>query len=253
MHNNVIVNIISLYKQGKRLDNFMKMIDILYAKGFNLSVVLQNYPDEITKKLKNREIDVMLCEAKNPSTAENEFLKKYYNSNYDFFIMLHDDIILDTKVRTQEQDFISYFLKEVNALKKDEVAITLQENSFVYRNVNKPIIQETLHFWEPAFLFVNIYKKFKIKVFFDSDIYGAEGTAFSCSLLRNGFKVMAHYGQATFKQMLEKSTYGNHDERKEKLKKYRIQIYEKNKDIFTFTKNNQLRRIKHAIKKIGST
>ncbi len=245
MNENTIVNIISLYKPGKRLDNFLNILDILIDRKFDVSCVLQNYPEDILRILRLKRLDVMTCEAKNPSKARNEFLKKYYDSKYKYFIFLDDDVLLNTLVRTKEQDFIKYFLEEILKTKDDEVVITLQEASFVFRNLKNPTINETLHFWECAFIMKNIYKEFEIKVFFNEEINTVEGTAFSVDLFRKGFKVLAHYGQATFKQMIEESTYGNHEQRKETLRLNRIKIYELNKDIFNLTKNFQLRRKKN--------
>jgi len=246
----VIVNIISLYKPGVRLDNFLNELDILIDRKFDVSCVLQNYPEDILRVLRTKRLDVLTCEAKNPSKAENEFLKKYYDSDYDYFILLHDDILLNFVPKTKEKDFINYFLKEVKKLKEDEVVITLQENSFVFRNLKNPTIKETFHFWECAFIMRNIYKEFKVKVFFNENIFAVEGTAFSVDLFRKGFKVMSHEGNSTFKQMIEKSTYGNHEQRKETLRLNRIKIYELNKDIFNLTKNFQLRRKQNALKEI---
>jgi len=245
MNENVIVNIISLYKPGVRLDNFLNELDILTAKGFNIFCVLQNYPDDIIRAIRRKNnVQVLITEAKNPGHASNIFLKEFYKMDYNYALMIHDDILLDAQLRTKEQDTIRYMIENIEKSEKDVAAITLQENSFVWRNLENPEIKETLHFWEPFYILKNLKKIYDLEIYFHEDIFGVEGTHFSCELLRNNLKVMFHYGQCSFKQLLYKSTYGDKETKKKKLIEYRKKIYELNKDIFNLTKNFQLRRKK---------
>lgn len=252
-----IVNVISLYKEGKRLTNFLNLINILQSKGYRISVVLQNYPQEIIDVLKSRNIDVLTCKAKNPATARNTFLKKYYESDYSFFIMMDDDVVLDTKVLTKEQDTLKYLIDNIRKSKENVAIISLEMNDFVYRYNNK-LPDKKLDFWATAFAMKNLNKKNNIKLYFDEEYFALEERKFAVDLFNLNLFVEWHY-DATFKQLFNYSTYGNKLQRKEVFRKSRIQLAKNNPDIFKITKDYKLtyhknikEKLQHAVEKNSS-
>ena len=215
--NDTIVNVISLYKEGKRLTNFLHLINLLQYENYNISVVLQNYPQDIIDVLKSRNIDVLTCKAVNPAKARNTFLKKYYDSNYEYFIFLDDDVLLDAKLLTKEQDTLLYLKSHIRLASKDVAIISLEMNDFVYRY--KDHLQERkLDFWATAFSMKNLNKLQNIKLYFDESLDALEERQFAVDLFNLNLFVEWRY-DATFKQLFNYSTYGNKLQRTEIFRK----------------------------------
>lgn len=239
----IIINIISKYSPGKRFDNLWNLITILYTK-YDINLVLQNYPSEILQNITSNfnKISIQIAKAINCAYARNIFLEKFYKSEYEYAILLDDDICLIKKPYTKEKNIIKYFIENISTMPKDAGILVCESNKFVYRYLKKPRIYKRIDMFGGCCLIKNFKKFYNKEIYFDDELKILDDLAFSAESYINGIYTIWHRGQCAFIEV-GKSTYGNPKERHELFTIGRKDLVNKYPSIFKLTKNNKIKSI----------